>query len=527
MPTLSPHAKSFFTAGISGLRWAEANISPHRYLIEKERAYVSETVKESFNGLLALALKANQAIAAFEDLQSVMSEGRRYFIPGDVYGEGNKDPNFDLRQLAYHQGRKLGFEKGERHLTKNIHQVNAVVEHHFSKEEIQEAVRAAARIEGRRVSAAHSFSGLLEESVRMMTKDVAVLHAVCLLGRVDDADRFARDRREDVRLSRKNLFEWLNGARDSYEAFCAEFVMEGWLRSVARIGGMLEGASHADFQPSEPLGNLIPDDRKRALSAALVKLLDEIAVHARVYTAFPESPGKDLLRIEFFLGELEKPLPALLREEHTRQLGVVTARFLDHPQHLLYLVAVSEDAEHHRLLDHLVRAQGDRERASVSDITEVTPCPHESRTLIRREIRQSQQNERTERELSELMGSIAEARDASVSERAPAVKSVRYFPTRIEQELATFAADLPEHVQASLFTLIERCAAGEKVDSKAINIEKKIFELRLVGSGYRIYCTRSSKNELVVLGFGSKESQRTDIVTAHGRYRNFVAANET
>jgi ribosomal protein L6P/L9E len=56
---------------------------------------------------------------------------------------------------------------------------------------------------------------------------------------------------------------------------------------------------------------------------------------------------------------------------------------------------------------------------------------------------------------------------------------------------------------------------------------KKMFELRLVGSGYRIYCTRSNQNELIVLGFGSKESQRIDIATAHTRYRNFFASSES
>ena len=80
MSSLSAKAKSDFAAGIVGLRWSEATISPHRFLIEKEREYVSQTIKESFNGLRALTVKAKQALAAFEDLQIVLQEGRRYFI---------------------------------------------------------------------------------------------------------------------------------------------------------------------------------------------------------------------------------------------------------------------------------------------------------------------------------------------------------------------------------------------------------------------------------------------------------------
>ena len=532
MSSLSAKAKSDFPAGIVGLRWSEAAISPHRFLIEKEREYVSQTIKESFDGLLALTVKAKQALAAFEDLQIVLQEGRRYFIPADTYSDGKQDPQFDLRQVAYLHGKKFGFEKAERHLAKILPQVVAVVGSPFSREELQETVRTAGQIEHRRLTSTHLFSRLLEESVQMMTRDIAVLNAVCLLGHVDDANRFARDRREDVRLSRKNLFEWSNGARDPYEAFCNELVMEGWVRSVAHLGELLKGASHKEFLPSEPLGNLISYDRKRALSAALVKILDEVAVHARVYTAFPESPGKDLLRMEFFIGELQKSLPMDVREEHLRQLSAVTDRFLDHPQHVLYLVAVAENAQSseaqpHRLLDHILQAQGQRERAPISEARELSPFPHESRTQIRREIRQSQQSERVERELAELMGTIADVRDSSAPERGVAATSIRYFPARIEQEFQTLAADLPEHVRASLFSLVERCARGEKVDSKPIAIEKKMFELRLVGSGYRIYCTRSNQNELIVLGFGSKESQRIDIATAHARYRNFFASSES
>jgi putative component of toxin-antitoxin plasmid stabilization module len=125
------------------------------------------------------------------------------------------------------------------------------------------------------------------------------------------------------------------------------------------------------------------------------------------------------------------------------------------------------------------------------------------------------------------MGRSQELKASSAPQVPRYDATTRFFPPRLEHEFHTGASDFQDFVLSGAHDLLERATKGERVDFKLIPIEKKMLELRLIGGGgggIRIYCTRAKNSQVIVLGFGTKTSQKQDILTAYDRYRNLAAS---
>lgn len=531
MINISQAEKAVRGAGIHALSWKESNVSPHSIIIRKEREFFSKIVKDSLTGLQDLADKSAGVVSAFENLQSVVKEARLFFLNGNTAATEDLDRIFALRIASYEIGRTTGFEKVIRLVRRKLLPVETIGGASFQKEEFEAALAESLAFEQRRVAGVHRISTALNDCVTRLSRDKNLQLALCTLSKCDDVETFVRTRREEAQTSTRNLFEWLQQATTVHAAFCPEFIFEGWFAKFHKLGSLLEFTPDTDFQLSKPIGTMISAQRRATIASSVVKALDEVAYLARHYNEFPESPTKDIYRIHFLLGELEKALPTEVADAHRKQLSLVTSRFIQHPEGLVHTIGVEQDLrfseqERTQFLDHIKRSLDSIDEPPAD--TPYTPSiPDLKRSEIRRERREEIQLEREAEAEQALRERILEIKEASQPPRTKSHNALTFFPPRLEQEFLTWTETFPEHVRNSVKGLLETAARGERVDSKVINIEKKIFELRLLGCGYRIYCTRSKNNDLVVLGFGAKESQKQDILTAHGRFRHFCANSET
>jgi putative addiction module killer protein len=387
---------------------------------------------------------------------------------------------------------------------------------------------ACQQLETKRLSATHTFSRSIDECLQKVSKDKHLQNTLCALAGLTDGDKFVQARRDEGRRTTKQLFEWNNSATTAFKAFYPAITYDGWLVHLAKYKDIFR-VTASDTSPIPILlSDALSPEKRKALASAVVDVLDGVAALARKHATIPESPIKDILQVHFVLQEMQKDLPAELSRAHSQTLERLTARVLKHPDCAVYLISLESDSalpdqDKTLILRHFTQAQS------------LIPAPHissdgpryspEKRTRIRRELRETLENDRAQLQLQEVLGRIAELREASAPTHLKKESPIRYYPARLEQEFSEWLSGFQDFVQSSARELLERAAKGERVDCKPIPIEKKIFELRLIGgSGIRMYCTRTKSGDFVLLGFGTKNSQSQDILTAHDRYRNLSAA---
>lgn len=527
MSSLSLAPRTHLPAGIVALRLTETHhISPHKALVERERAHIAGLIQQSFSGLAEISSKAATTVAAFQALQDAISEGRTYFFGTTGVADSLMDPLLALRRSLYELGKSQGFDKTLKLLRRNLSDTVEIEKRLYQRAEIEGILICSQNLEMKRLSAIHAFSRSIDDSVQTVSKDKHLQNTLCALAGLDDGEKFAQTRKEEGRLTTKRLFEWNRSATTTYRAFNPDLSYDGWLVHLAKYKEVFSVTANDSTPISVFLSDALTPAKRRSLASAVVDVLDGIAALARKHATIPPSPIRDILEIHFVLQELQKELPAELVHTHNQTLKALTTRVLSHPDCAVYLISVEFDSalpdeDKNLILRHFTQAQALlSEPTPPAQGTRVSP---EKRTRIRRELRESLENDRAEIQLKEVLGRIEELRESSAPSKPKRESLIRYFPSRLEQEFGEWLSGYQDFVQASARDLLERAAKGERVDSKHIPIEKKIVELRLVGgSGIRMYCTRAKSGEYVMLGFGNKNSQNQDILTAHDRYRNFI-----
>lgn len=532
------------SAGLIALSLTEAcHVSPHTMLVERERAQIAGLIQKSFIGLRGICDRASTAVAAFTALQELLREGRSYFFGAHAPSFEQKTPlhaavspsdapseekMFSVRRGVYALGRAEGFDKILKQTRKKMASTIVLEGSVFKKQDVEEMILTSQRLEAQRIERLHRVSTALDACVQMVSKDKHLQNTLCAIGGMTDGEKFAQSRRDEGRRSTKQLFEWNSAATNAHAAFSPVLNFEGWIKSLASFKDTFPASGQQYSPGSIKLADALSPERKLGFAQTVVNLLDDIAFLSRKHTTMPESPIKDIYRMHFLLGELQKQLPGDIANQHQNQLDEVTQRFLQHRDCSVYMIGIEcdnllPDHEKTLLLRHLVQSQPTTPPSL--PVLEPSHIVTERRTKIRRELKESLELDRMKQQMQEVMGRIQELKASSPT---PAPKNdaiTRFFPSRLEEEFHTWLSDFQDFVRAGAHDLIDRATKGERVDSKPIPIEKKMFELRLIGgSGIRIYCTRSKNNELVVLGFGTKTSQKQDILTAHERYRNFIAS---
>ena len=532
------------SAGLIALSWTESyHLSPHTMLVERERALISSMIQKSFVGLAGICNKAASAVAALNGLQGILHEGRQYFFEASVSScepltlphlqtSQSNTPSieniFSVRRGLYALGKMEGFEKILKQTRRNLKATVLLEGTVFQKEQVEEIILRCQELEAQRMERLHKVSHALDACVQMVSKDKHLQNTLCAIGGMTDGEKFAQSRREEGRRSTKQLFEWNTAATTAHSAFRPVFNFDGWINSLALLKDSFP-ASAQHYSPSAvKLAEVLSPERKHDFTRTVIKLLDDIAFLSRKHATLVESPIKDIFRIHFLLAELQKQLPTNLADSHKKYLESVTTRFLQHPDSPVYIIGIECDnllPEHERtlVLRHLAQSQPTTPVAP--PVSEPIHIVQERRTKIRRDLKESLELDRMKQQVQEVMGRIQELK-ASSSPQAPKNDATTgFFPPRLEQEFHTWLSDFQDFVQSGAHDLLERATKGERVDFKLIPIEKKMFELRLIGgSGIRIYCTRAKNNQLIVLGFGTKTSQKQDILTAYDRYRNLAAS---
>lgn len=524
--------KMYQTAGIHALSWPESSISPHRLLIEKERAHVDSMVQGSLKGLIELTAKAAYSVEVFDALSAVLREGERYFYPANNAPQRPTEETLSLRRQMYILGKRDGFEKIDKNIRRYFPDPVVVEGESYAKRDLLQCLSECGALERRRIDALHRVSRSFDDCFQRLSKDPLLQKTLCSMGGIEDVEKFVRARRDEARQCVAKLFEWSNGITESQEAFGAHFKFDGWLKSLGAMNRFFADLPPGQLPQTLSMAEALTPKRKETLARAVNVLLDDLVPVARKYTTFRESAIKELFRVHFHLLEMEKELPAEIEEYHRERLEAATDRFLKYSDSVLYILGVEGDTglsnfEREILTRHLVTAYDELHGTESAAQREVARADMMKRTQVRRELKANLEEEREQLKFDELMSRITEIK----SESAPVARvkegaTLRFYPERLKEEFSVWVAPLPEQAQASAYDLLDSAVKGERVDFKPINTEKKMFELRLVGCGYRIYCTRTKLNQLVVLGFGPKESQRHNIATAKERFRQLQAQGE-
>ena len=521
--------KEYLPAGIIALSLTELHhVSPHNVLVERERTHIAGLIQQSFTGLADISAKAAATVSAFNSLQDVLKEGRAFFYGESLPHTVPADESSSLRRAVYALGRSHGFDRTSKLIKKNLSRAIEVEGKYYQGAELAEVLAGCQELERRRIEATHGFSRSVDECVQRLSKDMHLQNTLCAIAGLTDAEKFTQERKDWARRFTKQLFEWNNTATTAGTAFNPILTYDGWLVNLGKYKDVFHATASHSTRPDVFLSDALSHQKKKALSLVVVNILDDIAGLARKHTSIPASPIKDILNIHFLLKELEKDLPSDLAQAHTEGLEKLTTRVLEHADCSVYLIALEldtalPDEDKALILRHFTKAQS--LLPALTAPPEESRITHEKRTRIRRELKESLENDRTQLEVQELLGRMQELREASAPSHLKKDATVRYFPERLKEEFDEWLSGFQDFVQSNARELLHGAAKGERVDFKPIPIEKKMFELRLIGgSGIRVYCTRSKGGELVVLGFGTKTSQSQDILTAHERYRNFTAA---
>ena len=534
------------SAGLIALSWTESyHLSPHTMLVERERALISSMIQKSFVGLAGICSKAASAVAALNGLQELLQEGRQYFFEASVPSceplslplLQTSQPNtqsvqniFSVRSGLYALGKMEGFEKILKHTRRNLKATVLLECTVFQKEQVEEIIVRCQELGAQRMERLHKVSHALDACVQMVSKDKYLRNTLCAIGGMTDGEKFAQSRREGGPRLTKQLFERNAAATTAHSAFRPVFNFDGWINSLALLRDSFPTSAQHYSPVAGKLAEVLSPERKHGFMRTVIKLLDDIAFLSRKHPTLVESPIKEIFRIHFLLAGLQKQLPTTLADSHNKPLESVTNLFLQHPDRPAYIIGIECDnllpiQERTLLLRQLAQSQPATPPAP--PVSKPMHTVQERRTKIRRELKESLELVRMKQQVQEVMGRSQELKASSAPQVPRYDATTRFFPPRLEHEFHTWASDFQDFVLLGAHDLLERATKGERVDFKLIPIEKKMFELRLIGGGgggVRIYCTRAKNSQVLVLGFGTKTSQKQDILTAYARYRNLAAS---
>lgn len=526
MSEMSKTSNRNLTAGIIALKATEAfAFRPLIVVAERERSHLASLIKESFSKLADISARASIAMRTLEDLEGVLAQGRAYFLSPADPSQAQSAPLIALRNSLYELCKMETFEKVRKKMrdmpagTITIH--GAV----FTKSDLIQTVSECHQIESRRVTARHRFLLSVRDCTQHVKKDPHLLAALCFVCGFSHPDAVENDCKKAEKEISERLAEWDSSATNASLAFHRAISFEGWIRRLVEHTELFPLAAQEISASNVSLSRSLSPGRKQFLVSIASDILDDMASLARKHTAIPETPTKDLLRVHFLLTELQKPLPAEVAQAHHNLLSKITGRLLEHPDFTEYLFAFEHDSllpgeEKDLVVRHFVHAQTPRPPQPHQNYEE--PTRHERRTAIRRDIKASLERERTDQAFEEILARMQELRETAPEPAPTRASSVIYFSPRLEQDFEKWLSGFQDFIQKSARSLLDSAAMGAQVDAKTIKRETKIFELRLVGGGgIRIYCTRADNHDLVVLGYGSKQTQDLDITTAIERYRIF------
>ena len=534
------------SAGLIALSWTESyHLSPHTMLVERERALISSMIQKSFVGLAGICSKAASAVAALNALQELLQEGRQYFFEASVPSceplslphLQTSQPNtqsveniFSVRRGLYALGKMEGFEKILKHTRRNLKATVLLECTVFQKEQVEEIIVRCQELGAQRMERLHKVSHALDACVQMVSKDKYLRNTLCAIGGMTDGEKFAQSRREEGPRLTKQLFERNAAATTAHSAFRPVFNFDDWINSLALLKDSFPASAQHYSPVAGKLAEVLSPERTHGFMRTVIKLLDDIAFLSRKHPTLVESPIKEIFRIHFLLAGLQKQLPTTLADSHNKPPESVTNLFLQHPDRPAYIIGIECDnllpiQERTLLLRQLAQSQPATPPAP--PVSEPMHTVQERRTKIRRELKESLELVRMKQQVQEVMGRSQELKASSAPQVPRYDATTRFFPPRLEHEFHTWASDFQDFVLSGAHDLLERATKGERVDFKLIPIEKKMFELRLIGGGgggIRIYCTRAKNSQVIVLGFGTKTSQKQDILTAYDRYRNLAAS---
>ena len=512
-------------------------------LVERERALISSMIQKSFVGLAGICSKAASAVAALNGLQELLQEGRQYFFEASVPSceplslplLQTSQPNtqsvqniFSVRSGLYALGKMEGFEKILKHTRRNLKATVLLECTVFQKEQVEEIIVRCQELGAQRMERLHKVSHALDACVQMVSKDKYLRNTLCAIGGMTDGEKFAQSRREGGPRLTKQLFERNAAATTAHSAFRPVFNFDGWINSLALLKDSFPASAQHYSPVAGKLAEVLSPERKHGFMRTVIKLLDDIAFLSRKHPTLVESPIKEIFRIHFLLAGLQKQLPTTLADSHNKPLESVTNLFLQHPDRPAYIIGIECDnllpiQERTLLLRQLAQSQPATPPAP--PVSKPMHTVQERRTKIRRVLKESLELVRMKQQVQEVMGRSQELKASSAPQVPRYDATTRFFPPRLEHEFHTWASDFQDFVLLGAHDLLERATKGERVDFKLIPIEKKMFELRLIGGGgVRIYCTRAKNSQVLVLGFGTKTSQKQDILTAYDRYRNLAAS---
>jgi putative addiction module killer protein len=542
---VSPFA--YHSAGIRALDCRETFLSPHNLLVQREREYVAQMFSKSITGIRDLAAMAKTIMEGHHQLAGTLSEGQDFFF-GEQRCSKHLPPELvhELRQTAYVMGRENGFELLAKKARRRGQAIISVDGYNFRSDHLADALVAAHRHEKQRHQDANHIISALREMRTRLKEDPPLQQALCALFQRQDWTVFTEERVKAIESQQDILRLWLSNPISALQAFVLPCPMESWLPIMVEVGEKVTNSEQEALQSTLESAYVISPARKAILAKIANHVLDDLARLARIHSGLRESPMKDCFRIQYLLTELSKPLPDDVSASHHSMLNRATQRLLQDDSNLFLVLAIAEDeslseAERTRFLDHILASVSESSSTefrkafdpSYKD-TSATECElpdgrddqgpsAPKRTEVRREVREALQEERAGSLEEELSRRISDLQQLNSTPRTPHKATLRFFPERLAGDFDSWTSSLLETAQVAISELLEAALSGTRVDFKPINTEKKILELRLAGLGYRIYCTRSKQNHLVVLGFGAKEDQKQDILKAKERFRKFNA----
>lgn len=259
------------------------------------------------------------------------------------------------------------------------------------------------------------------------------------------------------------------------------------------------------------------------ISASVNATLNNISQRIREATLPAKFPDIEIYRTLFSLRLLQGELPQQERQDRNAALIENTSRLVRSFRIGEFLGAVERhkdlnDDDKELVIRHSLEVQAALTRPH--DSTSRAPfAPLEKRTEVRRHINERLEMAETEEREQEIHARVDQLRDLDPSRDRTQSVEVSYYPTSIEGDLKGWLSAYPEATQQWVFGVIQRAAEGA-MSCKRLKTAREIKEIRgHDGGGIRIYFTRPTSTEFVVLGFGLKQTQKHDITLAVQRFR--------
>lgn len=220
-----------------------------------------------------------------------------------------------------------------------------------------------------------------------------------------------------------------------------------------------------------------------------------------------------LLHYFFIREELSKDLPASLRSEHEINMGVAinslrtnTGTF-GNIMRLEAIEMISSSAAEKAYAELKMQLN----IVDSGELESRTKTKNEAKARLQEESKQKQKSE-----LEELVRRTSELPQNSSSLSFQS-QSIRFCTLSVRRQFVKWINAQSDDWKESTLECLHDLKSGSPVDIDRIKSERKMFELRLVGQALRIYFTLGKSSSIVILAFGNKSTQESDIDIAAKR----------